>query len=69
MRGRIRKVKEVVPKLLDLTHIFGPHINTSLTFDVPTSRLASNRELFSELQQMKMTAATYRIGYLTANQV
>lgn len=68
MRGRLRKAKQL-PALLELATVFGPQISPSLTFHVPSTRLSVNKEIFPEIQQMKNTAAQYRMAYLTANQV
>jgi peptide deformylase len=54
---------------MEINNIFGSEQNDSLTFKLPSSRIALNRELSRELKQMKDTAAHYRMLYLTANQV
>lgn len=69
MRGRRRQLKQAIPKILDIVNVFGPALNPSLTFHLPASRLTNSKEMMSELQQMRQTAAHYNLGYLSANQV
>lgn len=68
MRSRIKRPK-ALPTLLELTNIFGPSLNPSLTFNIPLTRISINKEMFPEIEKMKYTAANYRLAYLTANQV
>ena len=44
-------------------------MNESLTYCVPTTRIAINKEIFEDIKHMKHTAAHYRVAYLHANQV
>jgi len=56
--------------LLAVTNIYGPYLNDSLTFKLPPTRnITLNQKLFAEINQMKNTAAHYRMQYITANQV
>jgi hypothetical protein len=66
--GRLKKSLKQ-SSLQTVANIFGPSINDSLTFKVPTSRVALNRDLPKEIEQMRRTAAHYRMGYITANHV
>jgi hypothetical protein len=69
---RIKRLSKLVPKntILNVTNIYGPYLNDSLTFKLPPTRnITLNRKLFNEIDQMKFTAANYRMVYITANQV
>lgn len=69
---RAKRIKHIINnhKIMDVTNIYGPYINDSLTFHLPPTRnVTLNRKLISEINQMKFTAAHYRMQYITANQV
>ena len=68
MRGRARK-NQVVSQLLEFANILGPNMSPALSYEMPPSRLANNKNIFKEIGQMKATASHLRIGYLTSNQI
>jgi hypothetical protein len=55
--------------MLDVGNIFGAEQSDSLTFKLPPSKVALNRDILKEVQQMKEVAARHHMLYLTANQV
>lgn len=56
-------------KMLDIANVFGTEQSDSLTFKLPSSRVALNRTILKEVEQMKNLAASHRMLYVTANQV
>lgn len=56
-------------KMLDIANVFGNEQSDSLTFKLPPSRVALNRTILKEVEQMKSLAASHRMLYVTANQV
>lgn len=56
-------------RMLDISNVFGTEQSDSLTFKLPPSRIALNRTILKEVEQMKQLAANHRMLYVTANQV
>jgi peptide deformylase len=69
LKGVKRGLQKTATEILDIGNIFGAEQNESLTFRLPPSRVAFNRELLREVQQMKEAAARHHMLYVTANQV
>jgi hypothetical protein len=67
MRSRVRRGFKT--GMLEIGNVFGAEQSDSLTFKIPSTRVALNRNILREVQQMKEVAAKNHMLYLTANQV
>ena len=67
MRSRVRR--GLKSGMLEVGNVFGAEQSDSLTFKLPSTRVALNRSILREVQQMKEVAARNHMLYVTANQV
>jgi hypothetical protein len=68
---RSNRLRKMVPnpQLLTVTSIYSPEMSKSMTVRIAPSRVALNNDLLKKIQEMRHTAASKCLAYLTINQV